>query len=84
MQIMNNIKTFLYDLNYFVNVYENHVHIYNYNDLVKLSEIEIILLVEDFYLHIKGFNMHITKMVEKELLIEGTIHNMEFKRWKIS
>ena len=80
MQIINNIKNFLYDLNYFINIYENHIHIYNYADLLKLSEIEIVLLIEDFEVYITGLNLHIIKMAEKELLVQGTIHSLEFKR----
>ena len=80
MKIINNIKTFIYDKDYFVNVYDNKIHIYQYIDLLKLSEEEIIFKLSDFTLYISGSNLHIIKMASNELMIEGVLGNMEFKR----
>ena len=80
MHIVNNIKTFLYDKNYFINIYENKIHVYSYVDLLKLSETEIVLKFEDFDLDLIGRDMHITKMAERELMVEGIIDSMRFTR----
>ena len=37
-------KNFLYDLDNFITIYENHLHVFNYQKLNKLSDTEIVLL----------------------------------------
>lgn len=80
MHIVDNIKTFLYDKNYFVNIYENKVHIFNYIDLEGLTDKEITLRFDDFILYITGSDLHVSKMAKVEMLITGSIDNVRFKR----
>ena len=80
MHIISNIKTFLYDKNYFVNIFDDKIHVFNYLNLIELNDNEIILEMKDFYLEIKGSNLHVTRMESLELMIKGTVDSLRFKR----
>ena len=83
MRIVENIKTFLYDRNYFINFYEDKLHVFNYIDLETLTDKEIILKFDNFIFFISGSNLHVIKMAQVEMLITGQIDSVRFKRWKI-
>lgn len=72
------IKNFLFDLNNFITVYDNFLHIFNYEKLVKLSEKEIIVNLDNKKVKIEGFDLLVEKMNKQELLIRGTILKVEF------
>ncbi len=76
MHIKETILNFLYDKNYFISVYDDYVHVYNYKELISLTSKLIIFKMDDFNLEIKGDNLFITKMMASEVLIKG-------KLWKI-
>jgi len=80
MHIISNIKTFLYDKNYFVNIFDDKIHVFNYSNLVELNDTEIILAMKDFHLEMKGKNLHVIRMAASELMIKGTIDSLRFKR----
>lgn len=76
MHIKDNLTNFLYDKNYFINIYDRHVYVFNYHGLVKLNCNIVILQLENFKLIIKGSNLQIIKMSKTELLIEGEIKSV--------
>lgn len=76
MHIKDNLINFLYDKEYFITIYENFIHIFNYQELVSLSSKKIVLKLAKFSLTIHGENLFITKMLPNELLIKGTINNV--------
>ena len=41
MKMINNIKSFLYDKDYFINVFDNYVYVFNYQDLNHFSDTQI-------------------------------------------
>ena len=73
MHLKENLLNFLYDLDYFVTLYEGYIHVFNYQELISLKEDKIILKMAKFNLIIEGKDLFITKMVKKELLIKGQI-----------
>ena len=72
-------KNFLFDLNDFITIYENNLHVYNYQKLNKLSDSEIILIINNKEVFIEGVNLKIKQMTKQELLINGQILKVEFK-----
>lgn len=80
MKILENIKSFLYDKEYFINIFDNYVYVFNYLDLINFSETAIQLQMENFKVAVEGENLSIVKMMEKEILIEGTIKKVVKKR----
>ncbi len=71
-------KNFLYDLNDFITIYENNLHVFNYEKLNKLSSDEIILIINNKKVLINGVDLKIKQMTKQELLINGIILKVEF------
>lgn len=78
MHIKDNLINFLYDKNYFINIYDSYIYIFNYEKLISLSTELIILKLKNFNIEIKGNKLYITKMLPKEILIKGSIKNVGF------
>ena len=76
MHIKDNLINFLYDKEYFISIYNNYIHIFNYKELITLSNSLIILKLDKFNLEINGESLFITKMMPNEILIKGKIKNV--------
>ena len=72
-------KYYLFDLEDFITIYENHLHVFNYQKLNKLSDTEIIIRQKSKVIMIEGTNLKIKQMTKQELLILGSILKVEFK-----
>lgn len=79
MNIINNIREFLYNQNYFVSFFENFVHAFNFNNLIILTDALIELDFNKFILMIKGNNFVVKRMLKNEILVEGIIEKVEYK-----
>lgn len=80
MNIIKNLKSFLLDQDYYIDIYNKYIHIYSYESLMELSDKLIKLRLKDFKIEIEGENLIIKMMDNKEMLIEGMINNMRFIR----
>lgn len=78
MHIKDNLINFLYDKKYFINIYDNYIYVFNYEKLITLTSVLIILKLDNFNIEIKGTNLVITKMMSSEILIKGKIKNVGF------
>lgn len=78
LHFRDNFKNFLFDLDNFITIYENTLHVFNYEKLNKLSETEIIIKIQNKLLKIEGINLKIKQMTKQELLVNGTILKVEF------
>ena len=78
MRIVKNIENFLYDQEYFIDLYKDCLHVYYYLDLIHLSDSLIELKLNEFLLTIEGEQLTISAMDKHELLIKGKIKNMRF------
>ena len=73
LNIKNTIIDFLYDKKYFITMYENFSYIYNFTEIITLTNELIELSIENFKLKITGSDLKIKKINSSELLIEGNI-----------
>lgn len=73
LNIKNTIMDFLYDKKYFITMYENFLYIYNFQEIITLTNELIMLSIENFKLKITGNDLKIKKINSSELLIEGNI-----------
>ena len=78
MHMKDNLINFLYDKKYFINIYDEYIHVFNYQELVSLSSEKIVLKLETFKLNIMGSVLFITKMLPNEILIKGKVSKVEF------
>ncbi len=80
MRIIKNIQNFLYDQEYFISLFQDCLHVYDYQELVVLSDTFIELKLKDFHLKIDGNDLMVSAMDKKEILIKGIITNMRLER----
>ena len=80
MRIMKNLQNFLYDQEYFIDLFKNCLHVYYYEELLSLSDTLIELKLKEFILVIEGDDLSISSMDKHEMLIKGKINTMSFKR----
>ena len=78
MHMKDNLINFLYDKNYFINIYDEFIHVFNYQELISLSSKKIILKMESFKIDVSGTDLFITRMLPNEILIKGSIGKVEF------
>jgi len=78
MHILKTLKNYLYDENYVVNIYNNYLYLFNYVELIKLTDTNIKIKFEKFNIDITGENFMVYKMTNKEMLIKGNIDNVSF------
>lgn len=71
------IKHYLKDEDYFISIYKNYIYFYKYLDIVKFTETLISLKFEKFIINISGTELCVRKMEKRELLISGNILKVE-------
>ncbi len=78
LHIKEILKEYLYDLNNFITIYDNYLHVFNYKKLNKISDKEISILLDNKEFIIIGIDLKIKQMTKQELLIMGIIEKVEF------
>jgi len=76
MHLYKTIKNFLFDQDYFVDIWKNYTHVYGIVDIIELNEKRVVLLLENFKLQIIGKDFRVLKLTKNEILIEGTLEEM--------
>lgn len=76
MNIKYALENFLYDKDFFISIYSDHVYVYNYDEIEILTNDKIVLKINNFKVNVIGSNLKIEKLNKKELLIEGIINNI--------
>lgn len=79
MNIVNNIREFLYNKNYFISFFETYIHVFNFNNLITVNDSLAEFSFNDFKLVIIGKNFIVKKMLKNEILINGIIEKVEYK-----
>ena len=80
MRIVKNLQNFLYDQDYFIDIFNDCIHVYYYENLLSLSATLISLKLKEFILQIEGQNLVVSQMDKHEILIKGLIESLRFKR----
>ena len=80
MHLYKTLKSFLYDQDYFVDLWKDCLHVYGIVDIDTLKEQKIVLTLEKFKLEINGENFRVLKLSKKEILIQGEVSEM--KVWR--
>ena len=77
MNIYNNIKNFLYDENALISLFNEYIYIYNYQEVVSLTENKALIKLDKRVLSLEGDNFKIKSMLPKELQLFGIIRKLE-------
>lgn len=80
MHIMKNLQNFLYDQDYYIDIFKDCLHVYYYLDLISLSPTYIELKLKEFRLKVEGKDLVVSSMDRHEILIKGKITALRFER----
>jgi len=80
MHIIKNLRNFLMDQDYYIDIFNDCLHVYYYESLISLSDVLIELKLKEFNLIIEGENLIVSMMDNHEILIKGTMNIVRFKR----
>jgi len=71
------IKHYLSNEDYFISLYKNYVYFYKYLYIIKFTDKLISIKFNKFIINITGDNLCIKKMEKSELLVSGNIMKVE-------
>ena len=77
--MLTNIRNFIKDDNFRLNMYDDKVDIINYSEIVDFSSDKIVLKNFDRFIYVNGNNLVINKLLDTELLISGAISSLDFR-----
>ncbi len=80
MKIINNLQSFLKDQDYYIDIFKDFLHVYDYLNLTTLTSTLIEIKLKEFNLIIEGDNLVIKSMDKKEILLKGLISSVRFVR----
>lgn len=75
--MFNYISNYINDKEFKFTVYDDKIHIINFNKIITLEDNHISLLSTNKKINIKGNNLVLKKLLDNELLIKGNISNIE-------
>ena len=75
--MFNYISNYINDKEFRFTVYDNKIHIINFNKIITLEDNYISILSSSKKINIKGLNLVLVKLLDNELLIKGTITSIE-------
>ena len=76
MHIYKTIKNFLLDQEYFIDLWQENIHIYGFKKIDVLQENRAVFVLEKFSLEILGNNFRVLKLTNKEILLQGSLKEM--------
>lgn len=74
---MKGIINYIKDNEFRMNVLDKKINIINYKELLSMEEDKILLFSSIGKITIKGNNLSVTKLLNKELLVVGKVTNIE-------
>jgi sporulation protein YqfC len=77
MNIRENLVNYLYDKDYIISLYDDYVYIFNYQYLDMFSDTKVVVRLLNKTIKINGNKLLIVKITKEELLIRGSIKNLE-------
>ena len=75
--MLNRLKEYINDNEFRLTVFSDRVHVMNFLNIVSLEEERISFLTSKGRVIIKGKNLCLNKLLDDEVLISGTIMNIE-------
>ena len=74
---MNSLKEYINSNKLKINYTDKKLNIVNYDEIIILTESKIILLKDKHEIIVKGNNLTLLKLLDKEILIGGIINIIE-------
>ena len=80
MHIYKTLKNFLLDQDYYIDMWQNYLHVYELKKIEVLKETLIVLAVENFNLELNGADFKVLKLTNNEILIVGNLKEMRINK----
>ena len=77
--VLDIINNALRNNNYYICLYKNNIYMYNYLEILSFNNNLIMIKFDNFNLKIKGNDMLIKHIEEKELIISGNIIGVSYE-----
>ncbi len=77
--MLNNLRSFINDNEWRINIYDGKINIVNYDDVISLEDNRISIKYKKGMIIIKGDNLSVNKLLDNEILITGNIKNLELE-----
>ena len=77
--MLNNLRSFINDNEWRINIYDGKINIVNYDDVISLEDNRISIKYKKGMIIIKGDNLSVKKLLDNEILITGNIKNLELE-----
>lgn len=75
--MFDKIREYVKDEEFRLTIYQDKVYAVNYSNILTLTDSRVTLKVGDVIYVIKGENLVLNKLLDKEILINGKIFNLE-------
>ena len=83
MKLVRKVRDYLLDDEFKMILLNNKINISNYEKIEYLDDDKVIVKYEKGKISIKGENITVSKLLNNEILITGSIKEIEMKSWKI-
>ncbi len=79
MGLISKFRTYLLEDEFSINILKDKINIKNYNTIGQIDSNKMVVFYEAGSVTITGKNLSLIKMLDDELLISGTINNIELR-----
>lgn len=76
MKLIDTLDRYLFEKDYKITIKNNYLNINNYDEIIDFTLTKIVIRCQKKQLIIEGRNLIITQMLDNEVLIKGTITNL--------
>ena len=75
----NYLRNFLDPIDFHIDIYDKKIHITNYEKILTLGSNKIIIKAKSRKITLEGRVFSLKKLADRELLILGSLNNLEIK-----
>ncbi len=75
----NYLRYFLDPIDFHIDIYDKKIHITNYEKILTLGSNKIIIKTKSRKITLEGRDFSLKKLADRELLILGSLNNLEIK-----
>lgn len=79
MKIIQKMRSYLLDDELMINIYNDKVHLVNYQSIIHFDSNSVMIKCDKNNVVIKGHNLVVSKLMNNEVLVSGTIKELELR-----
>ncbi len=79
MQAFQQIRNYIEDKEFHIDIYSNKIHVINYQKIISLEPDKIMIKAPNYKIILLGRNFSLDQLLEQEILLEGTLVSLEVK-----